>query len=114
MDMDLMRVLRKRFSLSDEKQTQDDIENALKQANINYKREFYLTKEDKIDFFVNDNIGLEVKLAGSKKNIYRQCERYCLSDKIKEIILITKVSMGLPKEINGKKTYIIDLGRAWL
>ena len=61
-----------------------------------------------------DSVGMEVKLKGAAMAIYKQCERYCSYPKVEELILITNRSMGFPKEINGKATYLLSLGKGWL
>jgi len=57
---------------------------------VEYKREVWLNKKDKIDFLFG-RIGIEVKIKSSlsKTSIYRQCERYCLSGELDVLILVT-------------------------
>jgi hypothetical protein len=100
-----------RFPLNDEKQLQQDIHSALS-LYVPY-REYRLDDKSIIDFIVGD-IGIEVKLSGSRRQIYQQCKRYCEFEQISSLILITNRSMGLPQLINGKKSYILNLGIAWL
>jgi hypothetical protein len=76
-------------------------------------KEFPLDKHNIPDFFM-DGIAVEVKIKGSKKNIYRQLERYAGFDLVKEIILVTNRTLGLPEKINGKPCYMFKLGTAWL
>lgn len=78
------------------------------------KREYHLDNENIIDFLLFDSIGVEVKIKGQKRAIYKQCERYCKFEKLKQLILVTNVSIGFPKEINGKDCYILNLSKAWL
>jgi hypothetical protein len=112
----LFAILSKhRFSLEKEKETQLEIAALLKNKDIDFTREFILDKESTIDFmFEEQGIGMEVKIKGGKRAIYRQCERYCSFDKIKTLILVTGRSMGMPKEINNKPIYLINLSAAWL
>jgi len=112
----LFTILSKhRFSLEKEKETQVEIAALLKSNNIDYAREFILDKENTIDFmFEEAGIGMEVKIKGGKRAIYRQCERYCSFDQVKVLILVTSRSMGMVKEINNKPVYLINLSTAWL
>ncbi len=104
-----------RFPIDNEKQTQEAIANILLQKNIEYIREFHLDEKNIPDFFIlNGEIAIEIKIKGKAMKIYKQCERYCKSDQVKQLILITNRSMGFPKEINGKPCYVINIGRAWL
>lgn len=104
---------KKKFIFSNEKDVQLDIEQVLKDAGVNYRREVVLDARSKIDFMIG-TIGLEVKIKGGKADIYKQLERYCKLDSITEIILQTSRSMGIPNKINGKPVYVINMGMAWL
>ena len=103
-----------RFPLDKEKLTQAVIESRFFENGIvSYNREYRLDTENIPDFFI-DGIAIEIKIKGNAKKIYRQCERYCKFDEVKQLILVTNKSMGFPKEINGKPCYFINLGKAWL
>lgn len=102
-----------RFTLSHEKALQAEISALLTDNKIEHSREVKLSDRDCIDFLVG-NTGMEVKLKGSAMAIYKQCERYCGYQRVGELILVTNRSMGLPKEINGKATYLLSLGKGWL
>lgn len=111
---DIMRLINgRRFSLSDEKKLQAEIEIELTAAGIDHKREHRLDDRNIIDFMIG-TIGAEVKIKGAKLNIYRQVERYAGFDAIKRLILITNVAMGMPPLINGKPVYVVNLAKAWL
>ncbi len=102
-----------RLDLANEKKMQAQIEDRFKDQQISYRREVELDKGSIIDFLVED-IGIEIKINGSAKAIYRQCERYCQFDEVKTLLLLTNKIMRLPKKINNKSTYVINLGTAWL
>ncbi len=102
-----------KFDLTDEKRTQEGIATILSAAGVQHQREHRLSDSDIIDFYL-DGIGIEVKLKGTKKNIYRQLRRYAIHPDIRALILLTNVSMGLPGEIEGKPVYFLKLGNAWL
>lgn len=107
-----------RFNLNNEKALQLEVEIILRQnqecRKYQFQREFYLSKRHIIDFLVDGSLGIEIKINGSKKNIYRQLDSYTKYDKVKYIILLTNKIMNLPAVINDKPTYIINLGTAWL
>ena len=102
-----------RFPLHDEIELHKEMANALAAANISFRREVKLGPYERIDFLCG-NIGIEVKIKGVAKRIYKQCEGYCQHDEIKEFILVTNRSMGFPESLNGKPCYVVRLGRSWL
>jgi hypothetical protein len=102
-----------RFPLQNEKETQARIEKVFIDNKVKYEREFRLDDKNIPDFFI-DGIAIEIKIKGQARKIYKQCERYCGFEQVKELILITGRSMGFPEEINGKSCYVIKLGKAWL
>ncbi|SEV88710.1 hypothetical protein SAMN05428988_0136 [Chitinophaga sp. YR573] len=105
----------KRFNLQDEKELQTQIHWCLSGLTIPVNKEHNLNAKNIPDFFFPDQgIAVEVKIKGSARLIYAQCERYAGFTEVKGIILITNRSMGFPAEINGKPAYFIKLGTAWL
>lgn len=73
----LVRFLQSfRWPLSDEKRLQEVMAEQLAGGSIAAEREVHLGDGDIIDFMVGGT-GIEVKIKGSKRAIYRQCERYC-------------------------------------
>lgn len=105
----LSRIYRYRFSLSSEKALQAEVHKILPE----FQREYRLDEQSVVDLF-NDGIAMEIKIKGGAKAIYKQCERYCMIDEVKILVLVTNKSMGFPPEINGKPCYVINLGRGWL
>jgi len=59
-------------------------------------------------------VGVEVKIGGAKRAIYRQLCRYAEDEAICSLVLVTAAAMGLPPTINGKPVTVFSLGRAWL
>lgn len=105
-------LLTSRYNLADEKNLQLEIANSFT-GHIDFRREVRLSPTETIDFMVED-IGIEIKINGSAKKIYRQCERYCACDQVQMLILVTNKIMRLPSLINNKTTFVINLGNAWL
>jgi hypothetical protein len=103
-----------RFSLVRESDTQREIGQVLLKTGISFIPEYKLDEKNRIDFLIEGFHGLEVKIKGSPADIYKQCVRYCHFEKIKNLILVTNKSMGVPSEIGGKPVYVVLLGRSWL
>ncbi len=103
-----------RLDVQDEKHLQQQIADAFFSGKYEFEREHRLDENNIIDFMMPAQIGIEVKIKGSRRQIYKQCERYCHFDHVSELILITNRSMGFPKEINGKPCYVMAVGKAWL
>lgn len=104
-----------KFPLQNEKLLQAEISKVLPLC----MREYTLHDSNgacgTIDFFsIRSGVGVEIKIQGGKKQIYRQVKRYCDSFEIKALVLVTNRSMGLPAEINGKPCVVVNLGEAWL
>ncbi len=111
---DLIQILSSyRLPLSDEKELQAEIAKVFENHRLAFEREVRLSNKDVIDFKVG-SIGIEVKIGGAKRAIWRQCSRYCAHDDIKTLILLTNVPVGLPEEIEGATVHLVQLGRAWL
>jgi hypothetical protein len=116
---------RYRFPLSDEKALQAAMAEVLASYRVPHVREVRLDDEGKdiVDFMAGEGADLqplapccaiEVKIGGSRRAIFRQVERYCAHPQVAEIVLATSVVMNLPREVLGKPTAIIHLGRSWL
>ncbi len=108
-------VRRHRFDLSDEKRLQADLESVLTLSGFPFVREKRLSARDIPDFLVLDSVAVECKLRGARKmDVYRQLVRYSEHDTVQALIFVSNVSMGLPKEINGKPLYSAQLSQGWL
>ncbi len=102
------------YDLSDEIRAQDQIEGALKSDGINFDREVRLSGEDRIDFLCESGVGIEVKLKGQARAIFRQIQRYAASSRVQQIMLVTNRTMGMPKTVCGKRVVVMSLGRTLL
>ena len=85
----------------DEKDLQNKLEKIFIKNGIEYNREYHLEPYGIVDFFI-DNIAVEVKIAGQKRAIHRQCKEYAKHDDVKAVVLVASISMGLPPTIEGK------------
>ncbi|WPE19887.1 hypothetical protein [Shinella zoogloeoides] len=110
----ILRLLRsRRFSLTDEKKLQAEIEEVLTAAGVDHKREHRLDAGSIIDFMIGAT-GVEVKIKGSKLNIFRQLERYAEFDAVECLVLVSNVPTGMPEHIDGKPVHLVNLAKAWL
>lgn len=103
-----------RFSNTVEKVTQQQIEQVLSAAGINFERECHLSEEDIPDFFIEGGIVLEVKLRARRVETFKQLERYAAHEPVRAVILFTATATGLPTEIKGKPARVASLGKGWL
>ncbi len=111
----MMAIKGKRFNLQDEKELQVQMHGHLNTLAMPVEREYHLDVKNIPDFFFpNHGIAVEVKIKGSARQIYAQCERYAGFAEVQTIILITNRSMGFPDQIKGKSCFFIKLGNAWL
>lgn len=99
----------RRWPLSDETRLQECVADELTRSAYVFEREVRLAKGDIIDFMVG-SIGIELKIAGQRRAIYRQCERYCAHDRVQALILGTSAAMGLPESINERPVFVALLG----
>lgn len=112
------RLLRRQFSLSDEKELQEQMYLVLSHhvglafPTVPVEREVSV-RGGIIDFRVG-NLGIEVKIAGSKRAIYEQCQGYSMDASILALMLVTNKAMTMPPQINGKAVRVVSLGESWL
>lgn len=112
---DVLQVLRSRpLVLNQEKELQAEIAHLLESKGIPYKREVSLGDGDVIDFMLPEGIGMEIKLRMARRQIYRQCRRYCGHPQVRSLLLVSATAMGLPAQIEGKDCYYVSLGAGWL
>ena len=116
----ICEIAHSKLNLSDEKILQSEIytilvNNFSKDCKVFAEKR--LSNKDIIDFVLERNngekIGIEVKIKGSPKNIYRQLARYS-EHNLDSIILLTNKAMGLPNKINNSELFYFNLGRSWL
>lgn len=99
-------------NLTNEKNLQAEIAGRLQTHNIEFQKE--VPVNGGIIDFLCGSIGIEVKIKGTKRGIYRQCAAYTQDDEIKEFILLTSKTCQLPKEINGVECTVLSLSAGWL
>ncbi len=104
-------IVKWHYLFQEEEELHEGICRALDKARMKYKREFYLTPKDRIDFMLRGGIGIEVKTGGSLSQLTRQLYRYAEARSVKVIIVIIALRRlsNLPSEINGKRIVRIPL-----
>jgi len=109
-------LLNKRFDTRNEKALQIEMFEVFEKAFPGLVlKEHYLSDRDIIDFFFpGTGTGIEVKIKGEKRSIFKQLQRYAAFDDIKEILLITSKAMALPDSINNKPVKYYNISQAWL
>lgn len=112
----VLNVLKKcKADLTNEKNAQRQLYEALTAENCTFVREHHLDEHNIPDLFCqNSNIAIEVKIKGQKAAIYKQLVRYSKFNDVKILILCSNKALGIPPSINGKPCYFVHLGKAWL
>lgn len=104
-------IRRYRFLYRDEGQLQESLATVLAGAGHTVQREVILPRAGRIDFVVDDGIGIEVKVDGPAAAVARQLRRYASSPAINALILVTTRvrHTRVPAEINGKPIQVVTL-----
>lgn len=111
----LIRLLRTRaFDYADEKTCQVQMEQFLREKGLCFIREYDFGGGVGICdfFFPRSGIVLEAKAykTWSKRQVFRQCERYCGHAMVTGLLLATGKAQGLPAAICGKPSRVYQLG----
>jgi hypothetical protein len=118
----IMGILRNaRLPIEHEARLQEAIAEALhvRGDGLHVVREAKMVGGLRIDFAVEHDCrccftGIAVKIAGGRRDIFRQLKAYCEDARLVELVVVTSRALALPETINGKPVAIVDLGRAWL
>jgi hypothetical protein len=105
---------KRRFVIGGEYDVQDQVEAALETGGVVFQREKILDRKNRIDFLCAHGTGIEIKIKGGKREIFRQLQRYAEFDSISALILVSSVALGLPPRINDKPVLLLSIGAAWL
>lgn len=117
-------IARFRLPLTDEKTLQAAVEGILIHARLLYRREVPV-KGGIVDFMTGPAlessdwpplgaVGVELKIKGGKRDIYRQVQRYCEDPRIGRLLVVAGLALALPTEICGKPVTILNIAKAWL
>lgn len=103
-----------RINVSTEASAHAAISAALTTGNIDHTCEVRLTDKERIDIMAG-TVGIEIKVKGSRNDIYRQLQRYAALPEVDALILVT--AMGFPRTLNTIDTVpfaVASLSRGWL
>lgn len=98
-------IARHKFNFSNEKELQAGIGKVFAKIDEKFEPEYYLSKEDIIDFYWPDKkIGVEIKINHPLSHLTRQLHRYVQHENVMGILLVTSMNRltRLPGEINKK------------
>lgn len=98
-------------SASNEYRLQIAVATALGESGITFQREVDLGAAGRIDFLLEDGVGLELKMRQSANEIAAQLSRYAADARISELVLVTTrhVHCQLPDSIGGKPLTVLVL-----
>lgn len=77
-----------RFLWSTEDDLQRGLDEALRKAGLPVEREHRLDARNRLDLLVG-TVGIEVKVKGDWRDVSRQVVRYCASETIESLVLVT-------------------------
>jgi len=98
----------------EEKNLQADIAKLLSDAGITYSKEYRLGPRNRIDFMLENGIGIEVKKGKQNSQVVlNQVVRYAKCDDVTGIIIVSEYNLQLPKCINKKPCETLFLNRLW-
>lgn len=100
-----------RFNYTNEDELQQALAEILNEHPLwDARREVRLSAHDRIDLLVND-IGVEVKVAGSAGALHRQITRYLHHDEVRALIVVTSRArhLALPETINGRPVAVLSI-----
>ncbi|MCJ8139597.1 hypothetical protein [Falsirhodobacter halotolerans] len=107
-------ALANRINVSTEHAAHASLAAALEAAQLPVAREVRLTTAERIDIMV-EGVGVEVKIKGSRRDIYHQLERYAACEQITALVLATATAWPAHMaEIGGKPFFHASLVRGWL
>lgn len=96
--------MRHRYRFQNEDELQMGLVEVFTKASLPFQREVVISPGDRIDFLLESDIGIEVKVRGSLSSLTAQLFRYAQSDKISALILVTSRTFHLnfPGQLNHK------------
>lgn len=118
-EMHLVMALlsRARFNYVDEHDLHRGITALLSENGVTVgadDREVSLSPRDRIDFLLPSGLGIEVKVAGTPGDVWRQLGRYAGHERVARLLLVTtraRHARGGPLELAGKPVgYIVLRG----
>ena len=107
-------IERTRVGISTEESAHLAVLDALRAAGMDVQAEVWITDSDRVDLLV-EGVGIEVKVKGGRRDIYRQLQRYARSDRIEALVLATGLAWPSSiKDVDGTPLIAASLTRGWL
>lgn len=100
-----------RFLCANEDELQRAVAKLFDEKGIPYKREKRLGTRERLDFFAEGGIAIELKVKTDRKSLLRQVLRYADHGIVREIIVAstTHAALNLPSEALGKPVHTVHL-----
>lgn len=100
-----------RFRYVNEDDLQRGLAMVFQTAGIKHEREVILSPQCRIDFMVDGELGIEVKIDGSVSDLGYQVLRYLQHDSVKGVVVVTTRSghRDLPPTLNDKPIWVVYL-----
>lgn len=102
-----------RINVSTEQAAHNALVDALTRAGMTVAREVWLNPTDRIDIMV-EGVGIEVKIKGGRRAIYRQLQRYAACDQVSALVLATAAAWPPKSAVDGKPFFHASLVQGWL
>nr|EES53262.1 MAG: hypothetical protein UBAL3_80150051 [Leptospirillum ferrodiazotrophum] len=104
-------LFRLRFRYTTERDLQNGFEKVFLEKDIPFVREYPVTTADRLDFWVDGGIALEVKIKGSLPDLIRQIARYARHKDVREILVVgtPRWIPQVPATIEGTPVYGLRL-----
>lgn len=102
-----------RINLTSEATAHRDVMAALTAAGIDACPEARLTASERIDVLCGP-VGVEIKVGGSRRSIWRQLCRYAALPEIEALVLATGTAWPGTPSVDGVPLSVADMSRGWL
>lgn len=104
------------YNCSSEAELQSAIQTALEAGGFAVSKEHRLSDRDRLDFFVEGRLAIEVKVGGSLTDLLRQLQRYASHDAVEGLLVVTTRSAltRVPPTLQGKPVRSLRLWGAAL
>ena len=90
------------------------VAQALRDKGIAFIHEARIGTRCRIDFLVEENIGLELKKGKpNKKQLLEQLKRYVSAPEIERLMVVVERWVDLPGELKGKPVHLLSTNRLW-
>lgn len=111
--VDALKALRLGW-VDEEYDLQKRVAACLASYGIGYIKEYPLSLQCRIDFFIPGGIGIEVKKGKHPRSqVLQQITRYLSHKEVTALVVVTERALHLPVQIHGKDCISICLSKLW-